>query len=248
MKRLIFILCCLIGLQLASYAASSNKQPLTVENVTQAQLDELTKNDSVQKASIAQLKKEQERLSNEKDYYRNRAYRQDMILPIAICSAAFATAIIMLVSVMYFSFRNRKIKYATWEKIAESRPENLQEIYKTLADSDNTGYKKHLNKGIQLFFLGVGLAIMLGMFMRTQFMSIGILITCIGTGEILIGFLQKRDEEKHALPTSCAQSQPIHTSNEEPVAQPSQQAPAKTTDSRPATSETTESTPENTEK
>ena len=64
-------------------------------------------------------------------------------------------------------------------------------IAKVVSEPDE-GISDAFNKGIKNVCLGVGLAVMLGIIMGDFGVGIGILIICIGIGELLVDYFAKK--------------------------------------------------------
>ena len=64
---------------------------------------------------------------------------------------------------------------------------------RTAADTDGQGRDRTIfNKGVKNVCLGVGLAIFLGIMMGNVGVGIGVLVACIGIGELLVDYFSKK--------------------------------------------------------
>ena len=109
-------------------------------------------------------------------------------------SLAFGLPMFIVFMVLWFGYKSKKAKY----KLASQALENGQAIPKELfqEQSRSEANKDILSKGIKNAFLGIGMAIMLWCFTEDQGVtSVGILILCIGLGQIVIAIATRDKKE-----------------------------------------------------
>lgn len=192
MKKLTFLLCLLFGLNLALPAvATESATPITLKTLTQAQLNELLKNDSIQQAQIAKLEKEKEKLSKELKAAREEEELDDDNIGIIICAIVFTSIFAIVFVVIYYDYKKKRAKNKTIELIMTTQQTyNFNEL--NLLLNGYASYNKNLTRGI--ITLAIGLAfVCISILGDTSFITISILAMFIGTGLIIIGqFIQKR--------------------------------------------------------
>lgn len=98
------------------------------------------------------------------------------VLAVLLC--IFGLPILLIVGLLYLIFRKRKEPTSTYQPT---------EVPATSA-TDRTLF----NKGVKNICLGVGLAIFLGIWMGDFGVGIGVLVICIGIGELLVDYFSKR--------------------------------------------------------
>ena len=103
-----------------------------------------------------------------------------MLLVFIVLLCIFGLPIILLLVLLYLIFRKRKTNV--------SNNTNQPIDVTTSQTSDRTLF----NKGVKNVCLGIGLAIALGIWMGDFGVGVGILITCIGIGELLIDYFSRK--------------------------------------------------------
>ena len=98
------------------------------------------------------------------------------VLAVLLC--IFGLPILLVIALLYFIFRKRK------QDTNSCQPTDTP----TTSTSDRTLF----NKGVKNICLGVGLAIFLGIWMGDFGVGIGVLVICIGIGELLVDYFSKR--------------------------------------------------------
>ena len=116
----------------------------------------------------------------------------DVLLVLLILFVLAPVFIIGLI--LFFVYKNRKQRM----KLAEMAIKNGQPIPSELVDSQKTMEGDLRAKGIRQTFLGIGLTCFLGWVVGDIGAGIGILVLCIGLGNLLIArnAQKKRDEQK----------------------------------------------------
>lgn len=196
MKKLTFLLCLLFGLSLALPAvATESATPITLKTLTQAQLNELLKNDSIQQAQIAKLEKEKEKLSKELKAAREEEELDDDNIGIIICAIVFTSIFAIVFVVIYYDYKKKRAKNKTIELIMTTQQTyNFNEL--NLLLNGYASYNKNLTRGI--ITLAIGLAfVCISILGDTSFITISILAMFIGTGLIIIGLFQKKEMDNH---------------------------------------------------
>ena len=103
-----------------------------------------------------------------------------MLLVFVVLLCIFGLPIILLLALLYLIFRKRKTNV--------NNNTNQPIDVTTSQTSDRTLF----NKGVKNVCLGIGLAIALGIWMGDFGVGIGILIVCIGIGELLIDYFARK--------------------------------------------------------
>ena len=103
-----------------------------------------------------------------------------MLLVFIVLLCIFGLPLILLFILLYLIFRKRKTKVYSNEN---------QPIDETTSQTPD---RTIFNKGVKNVCLGIGLAIALGIWMGDFGVGVGILITCIGIGELLIDYFSKK--------------------------------------------------------
>lgn len=114
-----------------------------------------------------------------------------VLVPIVAITACFGMPVLLIFLIFFFRYKNRKAKYRMAEQIlASGQP--LPENYFETADR-----KDVRSKGISNTFLGIGLFIFFWA-ITDEFSigCIGLLITCIGLGQVVIYYTQEKKEDK----------------------------------------------------
>lgn len=115
-----------------------------------------------------------------------------LIIVFIVLFGIFILPIILIIVILYFIYKGRKAKYDAYKSIAESGQavpeEELRRMSEPITD------RAMFNKGIKNIFLGIGLAVLLGIILRDLGIGIGILVACIGIGELLIDYFAKRNK------------------------------------------------------
>ena len=99
-----------------------------------------------------------------------------ILIAIIALLCVFGLPLIILLALLFLIFRRRKSDSTI------NQPSETQSV------SDRALF----NKGIKNVCLGVGLAVMLGIIMGDFGIGIGILIICIGIGELLVDYFAKK--------------------------------------------------------
>lgn len=102
----------------------------------------------------------------------------------------FIFLLIVLFTVFYFRYKNRKARYQLMEKAlstGQPLPESLMEEHKT---------KGAHTKGIKQTFTGIGLFVFLSMLTEVEIGSIGLLIMFMGIGQWIVDRKAEREEKE----------------------------------------------------
>ena len=99
-----------------------------------------------------------------------------ILIAIIVLLCVFGLPLIIVLALLFLIFRRRK------------SDSNINQPSETQSVSD----RELFNKGIKNVCLGVGLAVMLGIIMGDFGIGIGILIICIGIGELLVDYFAKK--------------------------------------------------------
>ena len=100
-----------------------------------------------------------------------------MVIVMLLC--VFGLPLLLLALLLYLLFRRRR---------TDGQPRTTTPDEVSAPSLDRTLF----NKGVKNICLGIGLAIFLGIWMGDFGVGIGILIVCIGIGEVLVDYLGKK--------------------------------------------------------
>lgn len=103
-----------------------------------------------------------------------------ILFVVVVLFCIFGLPLILLLVLLYFLLRRRR----TDEQRQTERP--------TDDSADSPRDRSLINKGVKNICLGIGLAIFLGIWMGNFGVGIGVLIVCVGVGEVLVDYLGKR--------------------------------------------------------
>lgn len=114
-----------------------------------------------------------------------------VLVPIVAIIACFGMPVLLIFLIFFFRYKNRKAQYRMAEQILASGQPLPEHFFATAQAKDTR------SKGISNAFLGIGLFIFLWA-ITEEFSAgcIGLLITCIGLGQIVIYYTQEKKEEK----------------------------------------------------
>ena len=119
-----------------------------------------------------------------------------MVFVIVICFIFFVLAPVAVIGIiLYFVYRNRKEKMRLMEMALKSGKTIPMDVLGTPCKRGDVLW----NKGIKQVFLGVGLAILLGILIDELGLAIGALITLIGLGNMAIGYSEKQKQRDQDL-------------------------------------------------
>ena len=125
----------------------------------------------------------------------------------------FITPIVLIILIFYFRNKNRKQRYLLMQQALAAGQPLPKKVFKEVALPDNRV------KGIKNIALGLGLALFLWM-LTGEFSigCIGLLILCIGVGQVVIHYTTPRRPE---TPDAARTAQP---DREQPAAEPTDNA------------------------
>jgi uncharacterized membrane protein YfcA len=103
-----------------------------------------------------------------------------ILFVVVVLFCIFGLPLILLLVLLYFLLRRRR----TDEQRQTERP--------TDASADSPRDRSLINKGVRNICLGIGLAIFLGIWLGNFGVGVGVLIVCVGVGEVLVDYLGKR--------------------------------------------------------
>ena len=113
-----------------------------------------------------------------------------LILAGIVLFGIFILPLILIIVVLYFIYKGRRAKYDAYKSMAESGQkipdEELRKMSEPLTD------RTMFNKGVKNVCLGIGLAVLLGIIFGDFGIGIGVLVVCIGIGELLVDYFAKK--------------------------------------------------------
>ncbi len=219
MKKIIFLLAACLTLAVSTFADTANaRNTMTVELQTASdtlaayaqQSEQLEKAE----AKIARLEKNLKEWEQKDNWFHG---------PVAIMGTIliFVFPFAVVFCWFYFRSKNRRAKYQLINNMMASGQQNAMELYNSVINEDGRQSRNLLQHGIRMTFVGIGLFFFFAICLSKQMSSIGILVACIGVGESIAGYLQKREEkrlrqakdERKNIPTENETSNP--TPNEQ---------------------------------
>lgn len=105
----------------------------------------------------------------------------------------FVLPILLVLLIVFSVYKGRKAKYEAYQQMAEKGQEIPQSTLQALNPED----AKLRNDGIRNIFVGIGLAILLGIIMDEIGVGIGVLVFFVGVGKYAVYWLESRDRKKN---------------------------------------------------
>lgn len=106
----------------------------------------------------------------------------DNLVPLTGIVAVFGMPVLIILITFIYNHKKQKAQYELAAKALEAG----KDIPEGLFGNKNTEEKNTLTKGVINTFAGIGIAILLWALVDIKFASIGVLVTCIGIGQIII--------------------------------------------------------------
>ncbi len=201
MKRIMLALAMVLGLSYSLLAANAentktNGQPMATSVAVESTNGQShPSSDSAQKDDSAKSVKEEMDINF--DHLRNKDAADSFVRILAV-SFIFGGPILIVVLCCYYRYRIRVNRLYLAKQALEAGKELPVDILNpTLAQ---TG-EQRIQKGVRTLFVGLGLTIVFRMLISSEIMSIGILIMCMGAGQIVSGCIKRRfakDETQEA--------------------------------------------------
>lgn len=195
MKKTLAILAACLTLGVGTPSASATAQDTTAVTTamkadsTATTLQEPTELE-LAKAEVAELQNKVRQLSQKNDIGDNLVDLTAVIL-------IFTFPFIVVFCWFYFrSKKNRRAKYALIDRMVTSGQTGSVELLQKLLQEDEKKQKDLLMHGIRMICMGIGLTIFLAILAGEELAAIGILVACIGLGELLAGILQRREQRR----------------------------------------------------
>lgn len=162
----------------------------TTDTAYEAQIDSIIQ-ERVHKQVNKEIKKWKRWNLNEKD---------GLPIKVFIIVLIFLSLPLLIVGIIfYYRYKSKKERYEVMKQALEHGKDLPPEFY----DNDMMNLSKSggndllWRKGVKRFFLGIGLALFLGIMTSEELSSIGILIMCIGVGEIVLGWMPSAPQGKN---------------------------------------------------
>jgi len=169
----------------------------TADAAYEARIDSIVQA-KVNKQVNKEIKKWKQRYGIERNEFPFNTLAKTQIVGIIIIISTFAFPLLIVGIVLFYRYKNKKERYEVMKQAlahGKSLPPEFcsNEITAPIATYSND----HLwRKGIKTFFLGLGLALFLGILTNSELSSIGILIMCIGGGEIILSWFPSASQVK----------------------------------------------------
>ena len=115
----------------------------------------------------------------------------DTVIAIIAIIFAFGFPLIIVFTVFFFNYKNRKAKYRLAEQALSTGQQLPEDFFKKAERSEDTR-----SKGIKNIFLGIGLFIFLWAMTNFSIGCIGLLIMFMGFGQVVIHYTQESRREQ----------------------------------------------------
>ncbi len=113
---------------------------------------------------------------------------EDILIPVVAIVVGCAVPVLIVFFVFYFMYKNRKEKSRLAAQILAAGQPIPDEFFKQEIQETNLQ-----TKGIRNISIGIGLTVLLGMLTkRADIGCIGVLIVCIGIGQVVTFYVQRR--------------------------------------------------------
>lgn len=194
MKKTLAILAACLTLGVGTPSASATAQDTTaVTTAMKADSTVTTQREPTElelaQAEIAELRNKVKQLSQKNDIGDNLVDLTAVIL-------IFTFPFIVVFCWFYFRSKNRRAKYALIDRMVTSGQAGSVELLQKLLQEDEKKQKDLRMHGIRMICMGIGMTIFLAILAGEELAAIGILVACIGLGELLAGELQRREQRQ----------------------------------------------------
>ncbi len=115
----------------------------------------------------------------------------ETVIAIIAIIFAFGFPLIIVFTVFFFNYKNRKAKYRLAEQALSTGQQLPEDFFKKAERSEDTR-----SKGIKNIFLGIGLFIFLWAMTNFSIGCIGLLIMFMGFGQVVIHYTQESKREQ----------------------------------------------------
>lgn len=218
MKQIVVTLLLLVSMAFAMPVASQaqNKQ---ADVKTEIAVTDSARIDSIVQARVSELvKKEAKKWKKQMQWEGDPLFNgKDLVIPIIAMLLIFGAPIALVGVVFYFRYKNKRARYEVMKQALEHGHNLPPELAKGMCEVTETANSRDMwwQKGVKMFFIGLGLAIFLGIMMGYRMSSIGFLLMCIGVGEIVVGWFPSaakvktlfNKEEEACAPQASRQAQ-----------------------------------------
>lgn len=191
MKKVLFILALLFAVNVASFA-QENSDTTVAPNESIAQNNTPTAEQRIENIdkTLQELVAGMENNADHQSFYiEELADGITAILAITL-TLLFPVAIVFIV--FHYRHKKKKAEYAIIQKAVESGQPIPSGLFTIKREQEN-----QLVKGIKNLFLGIGLSCFLWFLTKEiALVGIGIMVSCIGLGEIAIHLFVERKEQK----------------------------------------------------
>lgn len=197
MKKILFLLiaCFTLGASAPLSMASAQTQTATTVIATN---DSLQK-DSSQDSLLQQAEQKIKRLEKEINWLEQQKAKNKSMIAITGTIFIFLTPFAVIFCWFYFRSRIQRSKLQTINKLLDSGQPISPELYQLLTNEQQRQDRNLMQRGIQRFFIGIGLTVFFWWMIGDKMGSVGIFVSCIGLGEIVAGYFQKKDEKKQLI-------------------------------------------------
>lgn len=184
----------------AQTAQTSEVMVVSATNVTTAEVDSMIQA-KVDKLVNKKVDKEMRRWKQryEHDDFPFKIMKEAKVASIILTILLFSFPLILVGLILYFRYKNKKAKYEVMKQAlihGKNLPPEFNTVIRPTAPVAGSSNDYLWRKGVKTFFLGVGLALFLGILTEKSLASIGLLIMCIGAGQIILGWFPSASQVK----------------------------------------------------
>ena len=169
----------------------------TIDTAYEARIDSIVQA-KVNKQLNKEMKKWEQRYGTKKNVSFNIPAKTQAVAIIATI-LSFVSPLLIIGMILYYRYKNKKERYEV-KKQELAHGKNLPPEFcnnEIIASTANSNDDILWRKGIKTFFLGLGLALFLGILTdESELSSIGLLIMCIGGGEITLSWFPSVSQTK----------------------------------------------------
>ncbi len=184
----------------APAAQTSDVMVVSTTDITTAEVDSMVQA-KVDKLVNKKVDKEMKRWKQryEHNNFPFEIMKEAKTASIILTILLFSFPLILVGLILYFRYKNKKAKYEIMKQAlihGKNLPPEFNTGIRPTAPVTGSSNDYLWRKGVKTFFLGIGLALFLGMLTTRELASIGLLIMCIGAGQIILGWFPSASQVK----------------------------------------------------
>ena len=189
----------------AQTAQTSEVMVVSATNVTTAEVDSMIQakvDKLVNKKVDKEMRKWKQRYGIGHDDFPFKIMKEAKVASIILTILLFCFPLILVGLILYFRYKNKKAKYEVMKQAlihGKNLPPEFNTVIRPTAPVTGSSNDYLWRKGVKTFFLGFGLALFLGILTEKSLASIGLLIMCIGAGQIILGWFPSASQVKSSF-------------------------------------------------